>query len=68
VWPVFRVLAVASTEFALVPRVPRRNNSLTRDSHFKVTVTELGLARSVIPFNPTLKLGFIPRQIRFSSA
>src|SRR5499426_65288 len=29
VWPVFRVLAVASTEFALLPRVPKRNNSLT---------------------------------------
>jgi len=34
VWPVFRVLAVASTEFALLPRVPKRNNSLTRDEHF----------------------------------
>ena len=36
-WPVFRVLAVASTEFALLPGVPRRN-ILSRETHTLLSV------------------------------
>jgi hypothetical protein len=50
VWPVFRVLAVASTEFALLPRVPRRNNFLTRDEHFIASIVSRVSALSISIF------------------